>query len=145
MMTSTIACTAKANPSPYQFDRGSSNKTKTLPLPPYGKEAAFLLSFGVRPRNDVFLFAGLNGWRKAKAFENTQVVLCLPYNKDPTSYSWPVKDCPVLLIDTGFLNITDIEKIAYCLLCANAFIVRAILSSNKLVIYKRNAHEQFSG
>jgi hypothetical protein len=108
------------------------------PLPPYGKEAAFLYSMGVQPRNDIFIFAGLNAWQKAKAFENTQVVLCLPLGTDPSIYFWPVHNCSVLLFDTGGLNISDIERISYYLLCAKATIVRVALINNTLIIYRRD-------
>jgi len=107
-------------------------------LPPYGKEAAFLLSWGVQPRNDIFIFAGLNAWQKAKAFGDTQVVLCLPLGTDPSIYFWPVKDCSILLIDTGGLNITDVEKISYHLLLSSASIVRAVLVNYTLVVYRRD-------
>ena len=65
--------------------------------------------------------------------------MVLPYDTDPSLYSWPVKDCSILLIDTGFLSIDDVEKIAYCLLCADAVIVSAILANNQLVVYPRGA------
>ncbi|MBA3661030.1 MAG: hypothetical protein H0W64_04860 [Gammaproteobacteria bacterium] len=78
----------------------------------YGKEAAFLYSMGVQPRNDIFVFAGLNAWQKAKAFESTQVVLCVPLNLDMSAYFWPVKECSILLFDTGALDLIEIEKIS---------------------------------
>lgn len=90
-----------------------------------------------KPRNDIFIFAGLNSWQKAKAFENTQVVLCLPPDINPFDYYWPVNDCPTLVFDTGNLTIIDIDKIAYCLLCANAEIVRAIPLNGTLIVYRR--------
>lgn len=140
MMTSNITHTAINQPNSYLANRNNTLKNpKVLPLPPFGKEAALLLSYGVQPRNDIFIFAGLNGWHKAQACKDRQIVLCLPYGKDPANYSWPVKDCPVLLIDTGFLSITDIEKFAYILLCAHAEIVRVMLSINKMVVYRRDA------
>lgn len=109
------------------------------PLPPYGKEADFLYSMGVQPRNDIFVFAGLNAWQKAKVFESTQVVLCIPLNLKMDAYFWPVKDCSILLFDTGVLNVVDVEKISYWLLCANATSVHALLYNNDLVIYRRDA------
>lgn len=108
------------------------------PLPPHAKEAAFLFSWGVQPRNDIFIFAGLNAWQKAKAFEDTQVVLCLPLSTDPSIYFWPVHNCSILLFDTGGLNVSDVERISYYLLCANATIVRVVLVNNSLVIYRRD-------
>ncbi len=67
---------------------------------------------GVQPRNDIFVFAGLNAWQKAKAFESTQVVLCVPLNLDMSAYFWPVKECSILLFDTGALDLIEIEKIS---------------------------------
>lgn len=115
----------------------SNNNQSYKPLPPYGKEAAFLLSWGVQPRNNIFIFAGFNAWQKARAFENTQVVLCLPLEVNPFIYFWPVNNCSILLVDTGGLSITDIEIISYCLLCADATIVHALLANGTLVIYRR--------
>lgn len=74
---------------------------------------------------------------KLKPLSSTQVVLCLPLNKNPFEYYWPVNNCPILLFDTGNLNIIDIEKIAYCLLFNNAAIVRA-LTNNTIMIYRRS-------
>lgn len=111
------------------------------PLPPFGNEAAFLLSMGVQPRNDIFIFAGINAGQKAKAFEKTQVVLCLPPNENPLNYFWPVAYCAVLLFDTGNLTAIDLDKTAYCFLCANAVIVRAVQQNNTLIIYGRDSHD----
>lgn len=138
MMTPILNHSSNKNQSTYQPGRNYAfHNNLQLPLPPYGKEAALLQSWGFKPRNDIYIFIGINGWSKAKEFKNTQVVLCLPYGADPSIYSWPVKDCPVLLIDTGFSSVHEIEKIAYCLLCENAAIVRTVLSNDSIVIYRR--------
>lgn len=42
---------------------------KVKPLPPFGKEAAYLCMLAAPPRNDIFLFAGQYAWNKAKAFK----------------------------------------------------------------------------
>lgn len=110
-----------------------------LLLPPYGKEAFFLLNMGVKPRNDIFLYAGEYAWRKAKIWEDKQVLLCLPLGANPANYFWPVNDCPILLIDTGKLSLFDIEEIAYYLLTFNAEIVRALPQDKPMVIYRRNS------
>ncbi len=138
-MMTHLNSTAKNNLSPYRHDKGYQPKNiKVLPLPPFGKEAALLLAYEKQPRNDIFLFAGLDGMSKAKAFEDTQIVLCLPYGTDPANYRWPVKYCNVLLFDTGFLSINDIDRIAYCLLSAKAEIVRALNQNQIISIYRRN-------
>lgn len=123
----------------YTSKRDSNDNQFSKQLPPYGKEAAFLLSMNAQLRNDIFLFAGSNAWQQAQAFEKTQVVLCLPPDKNPFDYLWPVNDCSILLFDTGNLSLIDIDKIAYCLLIANAAIVRVIYSDNIVIIYRRDA------
>jgi len=115
------------------------NNQLPKPLPPYGRRAALLLAKGIQPKNDIFIFAGLNAWDKAKIFAKTHIVLCLPLNTNPFDFFWPTNGRSVLLFDTGGLNITEIEHIAFCLLCAKATIVRALLINNTLVIYRRNA------
>jgi hypothetical protein len=112
---------------------------KKLPLPPYGKEAFFLLSMGVKPRNDIFVYVGEKAWQKANVWEDKQVLLCLPLGENPANYFWPVSDCPILLIDTGKLSLFDIEEIAYYLLMFNAEIVRALPVNKPMVIYRRNS------
>lgn len=108
-----------------------------MTLPPYGSRLAKLLKTGKKPRNDIFCFCGYNAWRKAKALTRSQYVLCLPPGANPIEYQWPVRECDVLVFDTGGCELRDIEHLAYCLLCAEAAIVRAVLC-NQQVIYRRD-------
>jgi len=130
-----IASTNKQQPLK---ERVMNNKTPRS-LPPYGKEAAVLLSYGFTPRNDIYIFTGKHCWKKAQAFKDRQVVMCLPIGNDPFNYDWPVCNCSVLIVDTGNQQAAQIEKFAYCLLCAKASVVWALLSNHKLIVYGRDS------
>jgi hypothetical protein len=120
-----------------KYQTAVDNKSFKL-LPPYGKEAVFLISQRARPRTNIFMFAGFDPWYKAKAFEMRKVILCLPYDENPSVYSWPVDDCPMIPIDTFFLSIIDADRITYCLLSANIPIVRTILFSFWSIVCRRS-------
>lgn len=107
-------------------------------LPPFGREAAYLNIFNAPPRNDIYLFTGRNSWHKARAFSNNQVVLCLPPGKYASDYSWPVKNCPVLVLDTGGFTTSEAEELAFYLLLANATIVRCLSVNSQISIYRRS-------
>ncbi len=115
------------------------NKTiKDKPLPPYGQRLQAYLQQGLIPKNSIFLFLGLQAWQKAKAFNNTQVVLLLPPNHSPYNYQWPVQKCSVLAFDTGGLAPNTIEQTAHALLLAGALSVHMVLFDYRLIIYRRD-------
>lgn len=107
-------------------------------LPPYGARIRKLLASGKIPKNDIYLFCGKHSWLKAKIFNQSRYVLCLPPNDDPAYYDWPVENCDVLVFDTSGVELLIVEKIAYYLLSAKAAIVRAILSDYTFIIYRRS-------
>jgi hypothetical protein len=108
------------------------------PLPPYGREAAWLLSWGVKPKNDIFIFVGLHAWKLAKHFQDTQLAMLLPPNTDPASYLWPVQDCPVLVFINGDASLNDIEKLSYRLLLDGAEIVRTYQNDSESIYYTKD-------
>lgn len=112
-----------------------SNRVKQIA--PYGKELEGFLEWNTLPRNDVFIFCGINAWKKASALKQTQFVLCLPLGSEPCKYVWPVKDCSILLFDTGGVTIANLEEFSYHLLKVNAAIVRSITFSGVMIVYRR--------
>lgn len=118
-----------------------------LLLPPFGKTLQIMLQQRKYPKNDVFLFLGANAWQQANYFRCYQTILVLPIDVDPEHYCWPVAGLSVLAIDTSDpkadmteqLDKSYIRKLAYLLLKAGALIVRVILSTKALVVYRRDA------
>jgi len=111
---------------------------KTKPLPPYGQKLQAYLQKGFKPKNSIFLFLSFKAWEKAKAFNQSQVVLLLPADRSPYDYCWPVQGCSVLAFDTGGLEPNTIEQTAHALLLAGALSVHIILFDNRLVVYRRD-------
>lgn len=111
---------------------------KAKPLPPYGQRLQTYLRQGLTPKNSIFLFLGLQAWKKAKIFNNTQTVLLLPPGHSPYDYQWPVQQCSVLAFDTGGLAPTYIEQTAHALLMAGALSVHVILFDYRLIVYRRD-------
>ena len=107
-------------------------------LAPFGRELEKQLATGMKPRNDIFFCLGKHAWEKAKHFANTHAVLVLPPNESPYDYEWPVAGCSVLIFGTSPLPISYIEATAYCLLTANAEIVRASLYESSFAVYRRH-------
>ncbi len=106
-------------------------------LPPYGQILSKQLESGFKPSNDIFLFVGKLSWEKTKCFCNTQVVLMLPMNTHPDDFRWPVNNHSVLCVDTGGVHYQIIRKLAHSLLTYEATIVRVVLSSHKLVVFRK--------
>jgi hypothetical protein len=109
------------------------------PLAPFSKKLEYLLSNNQKPRNNIFVFIGVNAFQKAKAFETSQFVLALPYGDDPEIYRWSVRGCEPLVFDTGgiYVNANLIRKFAYILLESGAVVVRIMLLDGRMVIYRR--------
>jgi len=110
-----------------------------MKIVPYGAVLAKLINQGLVPENDVYVFCGLNAWQKAGFFNKCRLTLCLPPYEDPAIYHWPVKNCEIVLFETGNLETKDIEEIAYHLLQSGASIVRAVNSDDEVAIFRREA------
>jgi hypothetical protein len=108
-------------------------------LPPYGATLAKLLSQGRVPKNDVYCFCGLSAWKKATFFKKYRYCLCLPPFEDPAIYHWPVKNCAIILFETGNLDTQEIEEIAFHLLKSGAAIVRAVNYDDHVAVFRRGA------
>jgi hypothetical protein len=125
-------------------NREYSNKgLSTNPLPPYGRKLLAREKAGKPICNDIRLFAGHDCWRYAAGFEETQAVLALPLDEDPTDYHWPVQGNSVLISDCTYmsksyshaLETNYMRKLAHTLLQAGASIVRVIYSDGSLRRY----------
>lgn len=95
-------------------------KLKTLP---YGKPLTDLQNSGFKPANNaIYVWIGINAWKKGAAFSISYPTrnLVLPPYESPFIYHWPVKECDILLYDTGNCDDDYIEEIAYCLLQSDA-------------------------
>ncbi len=117
-----------------------SDEIQEKKLPPFGKPLYELLKAGFRPNNDVKLFIGIKAWEKGKAFSVSYPAqtLILPPWVSPFSYIWPVKQCDILIFDTGYAEKAYIEQLAFLLLQDGANIVRAVSSEYLLTVYKKD-------
>jgi hypothetical protein len=107
----------------------------SMPLPPYGRELAQVLSSNKRPKNDIYLFLGKDAWLKAKDFQKSQFVLVLPEGDQPISYKWPVHHCFILCFETSTQPIQVLKQLVQVLLEAGAVKVRLIRYSLEIEIY----------
>jgi hypothetical protein len=86
-------------------------------VPPYAKPLLALQRSGLRPNNDIYLFTGPHAWRKAAGIcsVHPERILVLPAWHDPEEYLWPVKDCGVMIFDTGWALDEYIDDTVGCL------------------------------
>lgn len=110
-------------------------------LPPYGAPLAKFIATGKVPATDIYLFCGLSAWSKSAEWHKRRFCLCLPPFLDPAIFQWPVKNCDVLLFETGDIDTRGIEEIAYHLLLAGAKIVRAVNNDFDTAYYRRTLKE----
>jgi len=105
-----------------------------MKLPPFGKYLENIKEIACI--NSIYLFIGPNSFTKAKDWFNQRPgTICLPPYDCPSLYRWPVKDCDILIIDTGFCESDYLNDIAYFLYLYGAVKVRCLLSDNKLLIF----------
>ncbi len=108
-------------------------------LPPFGtKLLETFKNSDFYPANDIYLFVGLNAWKKASNFQISRPgTLCLPPWLPPRDYYWPVLNCNVLVFDTGYAEELYIEELVYCLYQNGSNIVRFICPEYKLTVYHK--------
>lgn len=108
-------------------------------IPPYGHALHSLQKQGLKPSNDVYIFAGLRAWTKAENFSQRypERVLCMPPWRDPGEYHWPVKQCAILIIDTLSCDTEYIDLIAVNAFREGATAIRAISQNFLLTIYDK--------
>jgi len=109
------------------------------PLPPYGKPLAQLLSQGLRPRNDVYVFIGEGAWKKGENFHLSypERTLVLPAWLPAYNYHWPVKDCEMTIVDTGYANEDYITELICELYSHKAREVWLITTEYQLIKYHK--------
>ncbi len=109
-------------------------------IPPYGKELYKLQQQGQRPTGSVYVWIGNYAWKKGQAFSVSMPnrTLALPPWVSPGVYDWPVKDCDVLIHDTGFAEKDYLEDLVYCLYKDGTDKVRLIAPDFKLTIYHKD-------
>ena len=106
-------------------------------LPPYGKSLQDLQQKGLRPTNSIKVFMGNNAWKKGdgSAINYPERTLVLPPWICASSYTWPVKDCDILIFDSGYAEMGYIENLVQCLYLDGADIVRYVSPELKLTVY----------
>ncbi len=106
-------------------------------LPPFGKPLADLQAQGVAPKDSVNIFIGNKAWKKGENFSISYPTrtLIIPPWQSPSIYRWPVRDCDILIVDTGYAEPEYITTLAIELYKADAEIVRCITPSFKIVVY----------
>jgi hypothetical protein len=105
-----------------------------LKLPPFSKNLCHLIRNGSRPLNDINLFIGDDAWQKGKSFSISYPdrTLILPPWISAHEYFWPVKDCGVIIFDTGYASDGYVEEVVLTLFGHGASIVYFICKDNVL-------------
>lgn len=108
-------------------------------IPPYSKNLFALQRQGLRPTGTINIWLGNEAWQKGKqgSIYKPLRTLILPPWECPTIYQWPVNQCDIDIIDTGFAQIDYVEDLAYCLYLAGADRVRFTDSDYKLTVYHK--------
>lgn len=108
-------------------------------LPPYGKPLYELQQKGSRPANSINIWIGRKAWHKGQAFSQSMLfrTLVLPPWLSPISYLWPVKQCDVLIHDTGYADEPYVEELVYCLYMDEADKVRLLSPNYNLTVYHK--------
>lgn len=111
-----------------------------MKLPPYAKPLNELINKGFRPNNDVHLFIGQHAWEKGRIFSNRfpERTLIIPPWLPATNFIFPVKQCDILIVDTGFANADYIHELVYCLYRDAANNVRLITPDYSIVLFKKD-------
>lgn len=107
-------------------------------LPPYGRHLIDLIK-SQKINNDLFVLIGEGGWDYAKWHKAIgHAVLVLPNGDFPQEYRWDaVKNLDVLVVVTSPVPFQLVRSLAYELLRAGAFIVRAVSLTGSLVIFRQ--------
>lgn len=109
-------------------------------FPPYSKNLSALIHAGYRPKGSISLFIGNYAWQKGATHfvSHPTQTLVLPAWLCPYNFSWPVKQCEVMVIDTGFAEIDYIEDIAIALFTDEASSVLYFSPNNDITFYKKD-------
>jgi len=108
-------------------------------LLPYSGLLHKLMKKGLAPINDIYVFIGQDAWKKGKKFYSyyPERTLTLPPWYNPSDYYWPVKECDILVFDTGYANDDYLHDLAICLYEHESTIVRMISPDYDLTIYHK--------
>jgi hypothetical protein len=108
-------------------------------VPPYGKPLFSLQQKNLKPNNSVYIWLGNDAWQKGRNFSISMPTrtLIIPPWECPSFYHWPVKQCDILIFDTGYAELEYVEDLVICLYKAKADIVRFISPSNELTVYHK--------
>ncbi len=108
-------------------------------IPPFAKELYKLQKQGLRPIGSVYLWIGNQAWHKGKNFAFTYPSRCLvlPPWESPDAYIWPVKQCDILIFDTGYAELDYVDELAASLYQFEADIVRYISPTHVLSVYHK--------
>ena|ERR1035437_1674323 len=110
-----------------------------LKLPPFGTYLHYFYSNNLpMPKNSVYIFIGHKASRKAENFQISRPgAMCLPPYECPSTYFWPVKDCDILIFDTGWPDQNYLDDLVCCLYQYDALVVRSISPEFKLTIHDK--------
>jgi hypothetical protein len=111
-----------------------------MKLPPYAKPLKDLIDSRLRPNNDVYVFIGKDAWTKGKSFSISypERTIAIPPWQSPESFIWAVKQCDILIVDTGFADASYIHELVYCLYENGANNVRLVTPDFSIVLFKKD-------
>ncbi len=110
-----------------------------IKLPAFSKELHLLIKNGLRPSNDINLFIGQAAWKKGAAFSISYPnrTMILPPWVSSKEYFWPVKECGVIIFDTGHAEEDYIHEIALSLFAHEASNIYFVSPNHSLTIFKK--------
>lgn len=108
-------------------------------LPPFGKPLFELQKKNLRPTNSVYIWIGLDAWRKGRAFliSAPTRTLVLPPWESASKYKWPVKQCDILLEATSYVDQDYVEETVYYIYKYDPEIIRFTSIDLNLTIYHK--------
>ena len=110
----------------------------TKKIPPFGNRLRS--DIVLRKRNkkySVWVVCGSKAWDKAtNRVISHPYTLCLPPWLDPNEYRWPVKDCEIMLLDSGCSDEAYLDLIAHTLFSSGAKSITAINAMCETIFYR---------
>ncbi len=105
----------------YHRSRGAFSKHRRFC--PYGRELFNGLLTGWRPRNGVWVYAGIDAWKHAKQNKTLIDVLVLPWGEVPGNLFWPVYGLDCIVSPDKGITAEELRALAAELVCCGSPLV----------------------
>lgn len=105
---------------------------------PFGSELSFLIKNGFKPDKPIFLYIGRKAWEEGKEhfYLSPLNTLVLPPWLCPTLYYWPVKNCYVIVNDSGYPEKEYLGSLFDCLINYQVKSIVHVEQNEKITVYR---------